>query len=211
MLPRERWPSLADGIYAIVDTAVTADPVSFGRDLVAGGIRVVQLRSKRGVDPVQLRALVACAHAAEAIVLVNDDVEAARFADGIHLGQEDAALLDLPALRAALEDKVVGLSCGTPPEADAANRLGADYLGVGPMFATASKVDAGDPIGVEGVAAVVRASAVPVVAIGGIDGSRLAHVRASGATMAAMISALATGGDVAARARELIAIWRSGR
>jgi thiamine-phosphate pyrophosphorylase len=210
VLPRERWPSLADGIYAIVDTAVTAEPVAFGRGLVAGGIRVVQLRAKRGVDPVQLRGLVECAHAAGAIVIVNDDVEAARFADGIHLGQEDAALLDFPALRLALGGKVVGLSCGTPPEAEAANRAGVDYVGVGPMFATLTKDDAGDPIGIEGVAAVVRASRVPVVAIGGIDASRLADVRASGATMAAMISALAAQ-DVAARARELVALWAVGR
>ena len=210
MLPRERWPSLADGIYAIVDTAVTADPVAFGRGLVAGGVRVVQLRAKHGVDLAQLRGLVECAHAAGAIVIVNDDVEAARFADGIHLGQEDAALLDLPALRVALAEKVVGLSCGTPAEADAAHRAGADYVGVGPMFATSTKADAGPPIGIEGVAAVVRASSAPVVAIGGIDASRLADVRASGATMAAMISALAAP-DVAARARELVALWASGR
>jgi thiamine-phosphate pyrophosphorylase len=105
---------------------------------------------------------------------------------------------------------VVGLSCGTPPEAEAANRAGVDYVGVGPMFATLTKDDAGDPIGIEGVAAVVRASRVPVVAIGGIDASRLADVRASGATMAAMIAALAAQ-DVAARARELVALWAVGR
>ncbi|HXP91883.1 MAG TPA: thiamine phosphate synthase [Candidatus Binatia bacterium] len=209
MTPRERWPSLADGIYAIVDTAVTADPVGFGAALVAGGIRVVQLRAKDGIDPAQLRALVACAHADGALLIVNDDVEAARSADGIHLGQEDAALVDLAVLRGVLADKVIGLSCGTPAEAEIANAVGADYLGVGPMFATASKSDAGAPIGVAGVAAVVRASRVPVVAIGGIDRSRLGDVRASGATMAAMISALAGATDVAATARALVAAWES--
>ncbi len=209
MTPRERWPSLADGIYAIVDTACTADPVGFGCALVAGGIRVVQLRAKDGIDPVQLRALVGCAHAGGALVIVNDDVEAARSADGVHLGQEDAALVDLAALRLALADKVIGLSCGTPAEAGIANAAGADYLGVGPMFATASKSDAGDPIGVAGVAAVVRASAVPVVAIGGIDRSRLADVRASGARMAAMISELAGAIDAVATARALVAAWEA--
>lgn len=207
MTPRERWPSLADGIYAIVDTAVTSDPVAFGQALLAAGIRVLQLRAKAGVDAAQLAALVAAAHAAEAVVIVNDDVAAARAADGLHLGQEDAELVDLRATRLALADKILGISCGTPGEADIANRLGADYVGTGPMFATATKGDAGDPIGAAGIAAVVRASAVPVVAIGGIDGSRLGEVRRSGARMAAMISALAAS-DVEANARALLAAWR---
>lgn len=210
MTPRERWPSLADGIYAIVDTAVTSDPVGLGRALVAGGIRVLQLRAKGGVDSAQVAELVAVAHAAAAIVIVNDDLEAARAADGVHLGQEDAALIDLRSARAAFADKIIGLSCGTPGEADIANRLGADYVGTGPMFATASKSDAGDPIGIDGVAAVVRASAVPVVAIGGIDGSRLGAVRASGARMAAMISALVAA-DAEANARALVAAWPTAR
>ncbi len=208
MTARERWPSLADGIYAIVDPAVTDDPVALGRELLAGGIRVLQLRATAGIDPAVLAALVAAARACGGLVIVNDDLAAARLADGVHLGQEDAALVDLPAVRADLADKIIGLSCGTPGEADIANRLGVDYIGVGPMFATATKADAGDPIGVEGVAAVVRASAVPVVAIGGIDGSRLSAVRGSGAAMAAMISALA-GPGAGARARDLVAAWRA--
>jgi thiamine monophosphate synthase len=77
------------------------------------------------------------------------------------------------------------------------------------MFATGTKADAGDPIGVTGVAAVVRASAAPVVAIGGIDRSRLADVRASGATMAAMISALTREGDVVGNCRALVAAWEA--
>jgi thiamine-phosphate diphosphorylase len=209
MTPRQRWRSLAGGIYAIVDTAFTTDPVAFGRALVAGGIRVLQLRAKDGVDRAQLRDLVSSAHEAGALVIVNDDVEAASLADGVHLGQEDAALVDLRAVRIDLADKILGLSCGTPAEAGSANAIGVDYIGVGPMFATGSKSDAGDPIGVTGVAAVVRASTAPVVAIGGIDGSRLADVRASGATMAAMISALTREGDVVAHSRALVAAWEA--
>lgn len=205
--PRERWPALCAGIYAIVDTAAVADPVAFTAALVAGGIRVVQLRAKAGVEPGVLRGMLEVAHAAGALVLVNDDVAAARVADGVHLGQEDAALHDLPALRAELGDAVIGLSCGIPAEARAACALGVDYVGVGPIFATASKPDAGEPIGAEGVRAVVVASTVPVVAIGGITRERLAETRGSGAVMAAVISALSHGGDTAAAARALIAAW----
>jgi thiamine-phosphate pyrophosphorylase len=207
MNSRARWPALAHGIYAIIDTSVVSDPVAFGRGLVAGGIRVLQLRAKRGVDLAMLRSLLDVAHAADAVVIVNDDAGAALLADGLHLGQEDAELVDLRILRDRLADKIVGISCGTPDEAAAACDLPADYLGVGAMFATESKADAGPPIGIAGVASVVRASSVPVVAIGGIDALRLSDVRASGAAMAAMISALGRGDDVEARARTLVQAW----
>lgn len=207
---RARWRELAGGIYAIVDTALVPDPVAFGSALLDGGVRVLQLRAKAGVDRGRLRALVAAAHRAHGLVIVNDDVEAARLADGVHLGQEDAELLDLRALRDEFAEKVIGLSCGLPEEARAANPLGLDYYGVGPIFATATKGDAGAPIGVAGVAAVVAASAVPVVAIGGITGARLPEVRASGAAMAAMISALCTA-EPEQTARALVAAWNGAR
>lgn len=180
----------------------------FARALLAGGVRVVQLRAKSGVDREALRGLVEVAHASGGLVLVNDDVEAARLADGVHLGQEDAELLDLRALRVEFAEKVIGLSCGLPAEAQRANPLGLDYYGVGPFFSTATKGDAGEPICAGGVNAVVRASSVPIVAIGGITGARLGEVRASGAAMAAMISALCTA-DPEATARELVAAWEA--
>jgi thiamine-phosphate pyrophosphorylase len=204
--PRARWPELAHGIYAIVDTALVADPVPFARALLAGGVRVVQLRAKSGVDRAHLRGLLEAAHDCGGLVLVNDDIEAARLADGVHLGQEDAELLDLRALRTEFAEKVIGLSCGVPDEATRANPLGLDYYGVGPFFSTSTKGDAGAPIGARGVNAVVGASSVPIVAIGGITGPRLAEVRASGAAMAAMISALCTP-EPETTARELVAAW----
>jgi thiamine-phosphate pyrophosphorylase len=207
--PRARWPALADGIYAIVDTSLSPDPVGFAQALIAGGIRVIQLRAKGGVDRAQLRALVACAHAGGALAIVNDDVEAAGLADGVHLGQEDAASIDLRMLRSRFDAKIIGLSCGTGDEARAACELPVDYVGVGPMFATASKSDAGPPIGADGIAAVVQASSVPVVAIGGITAERLSDVRASGAVMAAMISALSHNGDPESAARALVTAWRA--
>jgi thiamine-phosphate pyrophosphorylase len=209
--PRQRWPSLADGIYAIIDTSLVGDPVVFARGVLAGGVRVLQLRAKGGIDREQLRDLVVEARAAGAILIVNDDVEAAAAADGVHLGQEDAALVDLAALRRRFAEKIIGLSCGTPEEATAANGVGVDYLGVGAMFATSTKRDAGDPIGIEGVAAIVRASAAPVVAIGGLTADRLTDVRASGARMAAVISALSADGAPQAAAARLVAAWERTR
>jgi thiamine-phosphate diphosphorylase len=84
-----------------------------------------------------------------------------------------------------------------------------DYLGAGPIFATTSKGDAGGPIGVNGVRVVVAATPLPVAAIGGITLASVARVRETGATMAAVISALAAAADPEATARAFVAAWAS--
>jgi thiamine-phosphate pyrophosphorylase len=139
--------------------------------------------------------------------IVNDDVEAALAADGVHLGQEDLAGHDLRALRRHLGPRIIGLSCGTPAEARAADPALVDYLGAGPIFATRSKDDAGGPIGVNGVRVVVEATALPVAAIGGITRAALPRVRETGAAMAAVISALAAAADPEAEARAFASAW----
>ncbi|GAC1578661.1 MAG: thiamine phosphate synthase [Candidatus Elarobacter sp.] len=171
-----------------------------------GGIRVVQIRAKSGIDGASLVAIVGRVRAAGGIALVNDDVALARVADGVHLGQEDAAALDLAQVRKALGARIVGLSCGTPQEAAAVDPSLVDYLGVGPVFATPSKDDAGAPIGLSGVRAVVEASALPCAAIGGITTSNVARVRETGAVMAAVISALVCD-DPEAAARAFVERW----
>ena len=135
--------------------------------------------------------------------------EAALEADGWHAGQEDLAGHDVGALRARLGTRVFGVSCGVAEEARAAAAAGADYVGTGPFAVTATKGDAGPAIGIEGVRAVVLATSMPVVAIGGIDTSNLAAVKSSGAAMAAVVSALVRGGDPRAAAAQLIACWNA--
>ena len=193
------------GVYALVEPD-RVEPVAFTEALLRGGIRLVQVRAKRGIDAATLLAIVGRVRAAAGLALVNDDVRLARLADGVHLGQEDAALLDLPALRRAFGTGVIGLSCGTPQEARAADPALVDYLGAGPAFATPSKDDAGLPIGLSGVRAVVEATALPVAAIGGIGLETLARVRETGAAMAAALSALVCD-DVETAARALVARW----
>jgi thiamine-phosphate diphosphorylase len=193
------------GIYALVEPARHPDPLRYLAALLDGGIRLVQIRAKGGIDIALLDAFVAAVRARDGVAIVNDEVELALRADGVHLGQEDAALHDLATLRARFGARVIGLSCGTPAEARAARHV--DYLGVGPIFATASKADAGGPIGVNGVRVVVAATVLPVAAIGGISLALLPRVRETGATMAAIISALANAGDPAATAREFVQAW----
>jgi thiamine-phosphate pyrophosphorylase len=108
-------------------------------------------------------------------------------------------------VRAALPDRLIGLSCGTAAEARAAGD--ADYLGVGSIYATGSKDDAGAPIGIEGLRAVIAATALPVAAVGGITASTVAGVRGCGAAMAAVISAISGARDPLLAARELVQAW----
>ena len=201
-----RSPFSFTGIYAILEPQ-RRESLAYARMLLAGGVRIVQVRAKSGVDRDLLRVLVPIVRGYNGIVIVNDDVDAALEADGLHLGQEDAAIYDLPALRARLGNRILGLSCGTPGEAQRVDPSIVDYLGVGPIFTTHSKADAGGAIGVNGVRAVATATNVPCVAIGGIDAANLARVKESGVQMAAIISALADARDPQALARELTQIW----
>jgi len=195
------------GVYVLIDPAAHTDPAAYLDALLRGGIRLVQIRAKGGIAPVALRTLVARIHAAGATAIVNDDVELAMGADGVHLGQEDLAGHDLRALRARLGARAIGVSCGTPAEARAIPPGLVDYVGAGPIFATPSKSDAGGPIGVNGVRAVVEATPLPVAAIGGISLEALPRVRETGAAMAAVISALAAAADPESTARAFVRAW----
>jgi thiamine-phosphate pyrophosphorylase len=200
-------PARFAGVYALIDPAAHAEPVAYLDALLRGGIRLVQIRAKGGLAPDVLRTAVARIRAAGGIAIVNDDVDLALEADGVHLGQEDLAGHDLRALRTRLGARAIGLSCGTPAEARAVPPGLVDYLGAGPIFATSSKGDAGAPIGVNGVRVVVEATTLPVAAIGGITLAAVPRVRETGATMAAVISALAAASDPAATARAFVAAW----
>lgn len=195
------------GVYALVDPD-RCEPIVFTEALLRGGIRLVQVRAKHGIDGATLVAIVQRVRAAGGVALINDDVALARVADGVHLGQEDAARYRLADVRRALGGRIVGLSCGTPQEARAVDPALVDYVGVGPLFATGSKHDAGLPIGISGAKAVVDASPVPCAAIGGITLETMARVRETGAQMAAVISALRID-DAEACARALVAAWRA--
>ena len=207
----ERPAAPLTGIYAIVDPAFAPNPAALLDDVLAAGVRIVQYRAKAGVDGGLLRRLLARTRAAGAALVVNDDVESALAADGLHAGQEDLAGVDLASLRARLGDRLFGVSCGTAAEARAAEAAGADYVGTGPFAATSSKADAGVLLGPAGLAAVVAATRLPVAAIGGIDLAALPAVARAGAAMAAVISAIALAPDPRAAARALVERWETVR
>jgi thiamine-phosphate pyrophosphorylase len=166
-------------LHAIVEDVETA------RAAVAGGATVVQLRRK-GASTDELVEIGQPFRQLEATFVVNDDVEAAirLGAEGVHLGRDD------PGAERALEaGLLLGLSASSVDEAEAVERAGAAYIGVGPVWATPSKTDADPPIGLDGLAEICAAVSVPVVAIGGIDATNAADCIRAGASGVAVIRA----------------------
>ncbi len=195
------------GIYCIVNENERV--VALARAALDAGVRIVQYRAKRAMVPEHLRALRDLTRACGALLIVNDDWRAARDcdADGVHLGPDDDGFSRVAAVRSELGDRLIGLSCGTVEEARVADASDVDYIGVGAVYATASKADAGAPIGVNGLRRVASATALPVAAIGGITAEHLPDVRATGVAMAAVISAIAQAPDARAAAQDLVRAW----
>jgi thiamine-phosphate pyrophosphorylase len=206
---RERRAALLHGIYVIVNESVRT--VEITRAALDAGVRIVQYRAKRGIVAETLQSLREMTRSHNALLIVNDDVEAVRAfdCDGVHLGPDDAGFYDVARVRDALPDRVIGVSCGTVEEARPSRTEGADYLGVGSVYATASKDDAGIPIGIEGLSRVASATPLPVAAIGGITLDNVGNVRRSGVAMAALISAMSNADDPAAAARALVRVWNA--
>lgn len=204
---REQRVALLHGIYAIVNES--ARTVEIARAAVDAGIHVVQYRAKRGIVTETLRALRAMTREHGALLIVNDDVEAVRAfdCDGVHLGPDDTGFYDVARVRDALSDRVIGLSCGTVEEADPSRTEGADYLGVGSVYATASKHDAGESIGIDGLSRIAAVTPLPVAAIGGITLENIGSVRRSGVAMAALISAISNADDPRTAASALVNAW----
>lgn len=196
------------GIYTIVNEG-GPDPVALAHAATHAGVAVLQYRAKRGIAAATLHRLRALTHACGALLIVNDDADAAvRFdCDGVHLGPGDAGFDDIARVRRTVGERLVGISCGTLEETLTANADDVDYLGAGSVYPTASKTDAGDPIGIGGLSRIVRASRVPVAAIGGITEVNVAEVAACGAAMAAVISAISNASDPGAAAQRLVGTW----
>lgn len=192
---------------------VTDEVVSGGRShlecataAIAGGADVVQLREKARPAG-EILAIAAVIRAATARsgtrFIVNDrlDIALAAHADGVHLGQDDLPIR--AARQLAPRPFVIGASVGTVEEAIRAERDGADYVAVSPVYPTGSKADAGPGHGLETVTAVRRAVRVPVIAIGGIGRGNAADVIRAGADGCAVISAVLTEPDMAGAASSL--------
>ncbi len=174
---------------------------------IAGGADVLQLRDKEAssgelyLEALQLRKLT---REAKVPFIVNDrlDIALAVDADGVHVGQSD---LPASVVRGSMgPGKILGVSVVTVEEAIRAERDGADYLWVGPVFeARGTKPDTVEPLGVDCIARIRRHCRLPIVAIGGINAENARKVRDAGADAVAVISAIVSADDIAQASRRL--------
>jgi len=202
-------------IYCITDSrqSLGRSTVDVVRHMLEAEIRVIQYREKdkdAGVMLEECQAIRELTRKAGCCFIVNDHVDIALLceADGVHVGQED---LPLAAVRKLVgKQRIVGVSTHRWSEAEVAIRGGADYIGVGPIFATATKTTT-PPVGfayLEEAASMVN---IPTVTIGGINEKTLHEVRRRGARCCAIVSAITLAPDIPIKIRELRAIMRGAR
>lgn len=175
------------------------------REALEGGVTLVQYRAKTAssaemyAKALQLKAL---CDSFNVPLIINDrlDIAMAVGAAGVHLGQDD---LPCAAARRILgEEYLIGVSAHNPAEARAALQSGADYLGCGAVFGTATKADV-KKLGTDGLAAICKAKGLPVVGIGGVTADNYREVRAAGADGAAIVSGILAQPDIRTTVRAI--------
>ncbi len=173
---------------------------------IAGGATMIQLREKEStsLDFYRLAKEVVSATKKQGVpLIINDrvDIALAVDAEGIHVGQKD---LPAPVVRKMIgKDKILGVSAGNIEEAKIAEKEGADYIGVGAVFSTATKSDARQAIGLERLQTVAKSVNIPAVAIGGINHDNVEAVIQSGVDGVAVVSAIVAAENIQKAAEEM--------
>jgi thiamine-phosphate pyrophosphorylase len=195
------------GLYVIVDPehCLGRDPLWVAEQALIGGCAALQLRAKALGDRRRLelaRELSERCAGASVPFWLNDRLDLAWLAgaDGVHLGQDDVSLADA---RALAPKRLLGLSTHSLAQALAAERLGADAIGFGPVFATSSKLNPEPIVGIAALTEVCARVRCPVIAIGGITLAHATEVAQSGAQYAAVIGAVCGAAEPQDAARAL--------
>ncbi len=178
---------LPAGLYGITAEKFSAgrSNIEVVRQMIAGGIRIIQYREKRAHKSCreildECRKIREITREAGVTFIVNDFVDMALLvdADGVHVGQDDLPVAEVRHLLGP--DRIIGLSTQSPAEAEEAVRVGADYIGVGPIFATRTKDDVGEPLGFSYLEWVRDHISLPYVAIGGIKLGNIGEIAGGG-------------------------------
>jgi thiamine-phosphate pyrophosphorylase len=207
VLPR-LYPIADEGVLRLHDL----DIALFSEKLRAAGVELLQYRNKTGAPQSVLRSALAIREVFEGVacrLILNDRADLAVIArwDGVHVGQDD--LLPKDARLVVGAERWVGVSTHTEAQVSLADRSCANYIAVGPVFATATKLDAEPIIGLEGVRRARALTGKPLVAIGGITRENARSVIDAGADSVAVIGALlAVGEPIEKVARDFIEILR---
>jgi len=203
-------------LYLVTDAALAGPRgvAAVVQAAAAGGVTMVQWRDKDGDQGASLPA-VQCLRdwlrTRQVAFIVNDSVDLALAcaADGVHVGQGDLSCAQVR--RRVGPGLLIGVSVSTTAQALQAERDGADYLGVSPVFATPTKPDAPAAAGLDGLRAIRAAVRLPLVAIGGLHAGNAAAVVAAGADGIAVVSAIMAAADPCAAAQALCDSIRVGR
>ncbi|NWJ49259.1 MAG: thiamine phosphate synthase [Bacteroidetes bacterium] len=192
---------------------VTDQSLSKGRSVewiveqaVMGGVTMVQLREKNISTLDFLNKAIALKKLLSLYgipLIINDrlDIALASDADGLHIGQSD---MPYQIAREILGyDKIIGLSVETITQAEEANLLDVDYIGLSPVFSTNTKTDINTPLGLEGIATIASFSHHPMVAIGGINVENTPEIIKAGAHGVAVVSAIVSADNVKTAAQQL--------
>jgi len=203
---------MLSGYYFITDEKLSrAGIVSDVKSALSAGVKLIQYRNKEATtkqmykEALKLKSL--CKD--KATFLINDrlDIALAVNADGVHLGNDD---LPYRVARKLLgKNKIIGLTVHSLKEANIAQKLGADYIGVSPIFATRTKSNAGKPAGIESIKEMKKRVTLPIFAIGGIDLLNAKCVIGAGADGLCAMSAVVTKQDVKKEIKKFQALFRS--
>ncbi len=195
-------------LYVVTDESLSKgrSNVEIARMAYEGGADVVQLRMKNASKEDMLRDALKIKEIADdfnKFFIVNDNIEVAieSEADGVHLGQSDMPLEK--AVEMIDYDRIIGISVTTVKEALKAEAGGASYVGVGSIFATSTKPDAAQSLGLDAIYTIRQAVDIPIVAIGGINQGNIQSVIKAGADCAAVVSAVVAQDDVKKAAHDL--------
>lgn len=201
-------------LYAILDAEILKGrglPLEqTAAEMYAAGVRLIQYRDKSGPPQDVLRAMAALRTACpEAMLILNDraDLAVLSACNGVHVGQEDLSPED--ARHVVGVDRLIGVSTHTAHEVRLAASGAADYVAIGPVFATATKPDAQPVVGLDGLRRARALTAKPLVAIGGITRANAPSVKDAGADAVAVITGLfVPGTSVAQVVRDFLEILR---
>ena len=187
-------------LYFITDSKLTRKTVLEDvKSAIKAGVKIIQYREKEKSAREMIedaKKIGKLCRENNILFIINDriDIALAVNADGVHLGNEDIPYSIARKLLGS--KKIIGLTVHNIQEAMEAEKIGADYIGVSPIFETKTKLDAGKPAGLKLIKDVKKEVKIPLVAIGGIDENNLKSVLKAGAKSIAIISAIITKDDV---------------
>ena len=166
-------------------------------EILIAGVRIIQHRFKRGTDKDYLQEAIKIKNLCKrynSLFIINDrvDIALASDADGIHLGQDD---LDLKTARKLLGfSKIIGISANNEIDISNALKEGCDYIGIGPVFETATKKNK-KPIGIKKIKTLTKDLNIPWFAIGGIKSNNISYLKRNGVKKVALVSQLMNSED----------------